>query len=893
MTFTLSFEDIHATDPSKVGGKGANLGEMAQAGFNIPPGFCVTTDAFWRFMEGVPQDVYAKLEEVTSEDIEKLRKIGQEVRNLLRQAPLPKAIGDSVVNAWLESGKEYPYAVRSSATAEDLPHASFAGQHDTYLNIRGKEALLESVKACFISLFTDRAILYRMQNGFDHRRTALAVVVQRMVQSEVSGILFTADPVSGNRNIASIDASFGLGEALVSGLVSADLYQVDRRTYRIVQRKIASKEIAIRPVAEGGTERVEVPEEERTRAALTDSQIIELVRLGNQIEAHYGKPQDIEWALAEDGILYVTQSRPITSLYPLPQPQPNDDALHVYASISHQQGMTACMTPLALSVLRILLPVGHAHGRFLESQYLASAGGRLYGDVSPLLRHPLGERFLVRVLEYGEPLAIHALVTLAKRPRFRERGERFNPIRAVPAGLSFLPKIVHSLFLEKPENSPQETFALIEAHLTEVQSRLESAREIREKLDIAVNEMQRIFTPVLSWAPKLGSGLIAEALLRALMRKRVEEETLIALGRGLVGNIETEMNLAVGDIANAARTSEALLSLLGETSLDAKTRLARASEMADGTKFLDAWNRFMEKYGMRGLSEIDISRPRWSEDPSSLLQMVLNATKSEEAGAHRIHYQTLIAEAESAAEKIIEEAQKGLWGWIRAPLVRRLLLVSRQFMPLRGHHKYLVVRLLGLIKPVFLEAGETLCREGRLETAEDIWFLTLPEISEALESEENLKPRIAERRKEYEHDQTLTPPRVITSEGEIPATKLEGVEAPAGALIGSPVSAGVVEGVARVILDPAAETLRPGEILIAPFTDPGWTPLFVNAAGLVTEVGGLMTHGAVVAREYGIPAIVGVIEATKKIKTGQRIRVHGNAGYVEFLDELNKTEPST
>ena len=880
--FTLLLDDTSATDHAKVGGKGANLGELVAAGFNVPPGFCVTTDVFWRFIAEAPRDIYLILDRVTADDIEQLRKVGNEVRTLLEQVPLPAEIAEAVVKTWQKVGKGYPYAIRSSATAEDLPYASFAGQHDTYLNVQGEETLLASVKACLISLFTDRAILYRVQNGFDHRKVALAVVVQRMVQSDVSGILFTADPVSGNRNIASIDASFGLGEALVSGLVSADLYQVDKPTHQIIKRQIASKQMAIHSMANGGTEQIELHADKRTHPALTDEQIIKLTRLGCQIEAHFGKPQDIEWALA-DGIIYITQSRPITSLYPLPQPQPEDDALHVYVSISHQQGMTDAMPPLAHSMLRTLLPVGHSDGQ-TESRYVVGAGGRLYGDVSPLLRHPVGRRFISKLLAHFEPVSIDPLIFLAKRPSFKSHGERFNPVKWLSAGFLFMPRIFHSLFWDKTEGATNEALTIIETHCEAFKLALATSRDLRGRLEVAVHELHRIINPVFTWASKLGAGMIAAALLETLMQNHVDEKDLIALGRGLSGNIETEMNLAVGDLADAARASDDLLTYLRQTHLDAKMRLTHAADLPGGEAFLQAWHHFIAVYGARGPSEIDLSRPRWAEDPSSLLQMVLYATKTEKPGAHRVHFQNLIAEAEIAAERVVNAARKGWLGWVRAPLVRRLIHVSRDFVPLRGYHKYLAVRMLALVKPVLLEAGETLQHKGKLEKGEDIWFMTLPEILDALNTTKDLKSKATERRSEFEHYQLMTPPHVITSEGEIPAVGLDGSKAPDGALVGNPVSAGVVEGVAKVVLDPGTDVLNPGEILVTPFTDPGWTPLFVNAAGLVTEVGGLMTHGSVVAREYGIPAVVGVADATKKINTGKRIRVHGDAGYVELID---------
>ncbi|MEM7055380.1 MAG: PEP/pyruvate-binding domain-containing protein [Bacteroidota bacterium] len=435
----LPFDTINHADLAHVGGKGANLGELTQAGFNVPTGFCVSTHAFARFMAGVAEDIYADLNDIASDNLAQLRTVGNHVRSALAEYPLPDDVEEAVRQAWTISGKEHAYAVRSSATAEDLPGASFAGQQDTYLNIRGIDALLSSVKNCFISLFTDRAILYRIQNGFDHQAVALSVVVQRMVQPDVSGILFTADPVTGNRHIISIDASFGLGEALVSGIVSADLYQVDKRTDEIVKRQIASKEIAIRSLAEGGVEQVDLSIEEQTQAALTDAQVRALAKLGTQIEAHYGTPQDIEWALVND-VLYITQSRPITSLYPLPSPTPEDDALHVYVSLSHAQVMTDIMSPLSISLLRTVLPVGHAGGQ-LESAYIHSAGGRFYGDLSLVLRHPITRRILPRAMENMDTVMASILQEFVKRPDFQSRGERLQLSGVLPHILPTMRKV--------------------------------------------------------------------------------------------------------------------------------------------------------------------------------------------------------------------------------------------------------------------------------------------------------------------------------------------------------------------------------------------------------------------------------------------------------------------
>ncbi|MFT7586177.1 MAG: phosphoenolpyruvate synthase/pyruvate phosphate dikinase, partial [Cellvibrionaceae bacterium] len=364
-----------------------------------------------------------------------------------------------------------------------------------------------------------------------------------------------------------------------------------------------------------------------------------------------------------------------------------------------------------------------------------------------------------------------------------------------------------------------------------------------------------------------------------------EPDDLAALERGLTGNVTTEMNLAVGDLTDAARHPKALKELLSHLDISAKERLVRAAELPGGAEFLEVWNNFIQLYGARALSEIDLSRPRWSEDPTALLQMVVNGLGHGEPGGHRQHFQHLKQLGDRSAEKLLKQAQSGWMGWLRGPLVRRLMRVSRNLTPIREHHKFMVIQLFSMFKQVFLDAGRQLAEEGALSRVEDVWFLNLTELLEAIDQpDRDWLALVNERQEAFERYQDMTPPRVITSEGEIPVAKLDGGNAPEGALIGSPVSAGVVEGIVRVILDPSIESLIPGEILVTPFTDPGWTPLFVNAAGLITEVGGLMTHGSVVAREYGIPAVVGVIDATKQLKTGQRVRVHGDVGYIELLD---------
>ena len=376
--YTLSFGEVDETRLPDVGGKGANLGELTRAGFPVPPGFCVTTAAYRDFVQtsGALDALLDSLDRVTYEDLDTIGTLGARVREHLETLAIPAGVRRAVLAAWREFGTQHAYAVRSSATAEDLPSASFAGQQDTYLNVRGEEKLLQAVRRCWASLFTDRAIAYRTKHGFGHGAVLLAVVVQRMVVPEASGIMFTADPITGRRKTVCIDASFGLGEALVSGLVTADLYQV--RAGALVTKRVSRKALAIRPLPDGGTVTEALRPEEQERQTLPDERILDLAGLGLRIEEHYGREQDIEWCLA-GGKFFVVQARPITSLYPAPRAA--DGRLHLYASFGHVQMMTEAMKPLGISALRTFVPLGD---RALsgESKLFQEAGSRTSSGVS-------------------------------------------------------------------------------------------------------------------------------------------------------------------------------------------------------------------------------------------------------------------------------------------------------------------------------------------------------------------------------------------------------------------------------------------------------------------------------------------------------------------------------
>ncbi|OEF98857.1 phosphoenolpyruvate synthase [Vulcanibacillus modesticaldus] len=880
----LFFQEIDKNSLKLVGGKGANLGELTRAGFSVPEGFCVTTEAFDEFIKNSSEmeDIFNDLAHLDMMDIDQLSKLGSRIRQHLLTLDIPKNVEKNIIEAWQAIGEDYAYAVRSSATAEDLPSHSFAGQQDTYLNIKGEDQLLIHVRKCWASLFTDRAIAYRAKNGFDHRKVRLSVVIQRMVNSEVSGIMFTADPITGHREIVSVDANFGLGEALVSGLVSADLYQV--RNNKIIKKQIADKKIAILPNEDSGTTKQELDLGFQKQQALTDQQIIELAKIGKEIEKYYGKPQDIEWCLL-DGKFYIVQSRPITSLYPVPEV--DDERLHVFFSFGHQQMMTEAIKPLGISVLRTFFPFGKPGNNKAESNVLLPAGGHLFVDLTNLFTIKRMQTIIPELLGQLDQLIGSALKEFVNRPEFLQKIKKDAKVRRAFLK-NFIPVITNiflNMFVRNPYQAIDKADRYIEQSVVEFKEKL--AKAPKEQKILAIQDgIGSVFMKFLQDIfPYPAAGIGASKILAKLSQKWLGDAIEVEkLNKSLPGNVTSEMGLALGDVADIARKTPELIKYLEDENLDSVGNI-NFSDV--NPEFDRAFQEYLAKYGMRCSGEIDITKKRWYEDPKQLFPAIVSQIKSYQPGEHREKFIEGKKEAEQAAKTLINRVRQRPMGFFKAKIISRLINVFRNLMGIREHGKFMFIQIMGIYKKTILELAEEFVETGLLTDKEDIYYFSLDELNQLFNgniSKSKITEIIKQRKAEFEQFTKLTPPRVITSDGEI-ITGTYQVEAPQGALIGSPVSIGVIEGRAKVLLRPDQGQLNKGEILVAPFTDPGWTPLFLSAAGLVMEVGGLMTHGAVVAREYGIPAVVGVENATKIIKDGQYIRVNGNKGYVEILDE--------
>jgi len=723
-----------------------------------------------------------------------------------------------------------------------LPGASFAGQQDTFLNVTGLQNICAAIVKCWASLFNERAVAYRQKNGFAHDKVSIAVVVQKMVDAEVSGVLFTADPMTSDRFTTVIEAVRGLGEDLVSG-------RKKPFTWKLRNGKLQK-------TGDGEGE-----------APLEETRLLELAETGRQIETAFGCEQDIEWCYNKDGFSIV-QARPITTLYPLPQSA--DGYKHCAISAGHLQMMTDPVLPLGISMLQksAFFPV-------------VELGGRMFMDVTYDLGTKKGRRTVLSEAKIKDPLMYRALEEIMERKEY---------IKNIPTGPSGFLAIegMGKILVTAVRTYFRNNEADIDAYVHRQKAEIEAMRSKLERLSGAealqfIMDDQERFRKVL-YDPAGTGATVMTILVARLLDKAVEKltgEKVITnrLAKSVRHNVSSEMGLklcAVSDVARNYPQVVAYLEAAGEDlSLEALRKLEGGNEVAD--KFAE----FLAEYGMRCNGEIDITRDRFRERPGVLCTSLLNNIKNLPAG----YAATAFAQGEREAEELVQELisrMEKAHGRRKAEKLRRRIKIYRAYIGVREYTKYFWMGYYDLYKQAIMREVQELVDTGVLKKAEDAYYLSLDELLEAVKSGTVNQSLIAERKNAYRSYAALTPPRIIFSDGEVPPVSYS-ADIPGGALAGLAVSTGIVEGRARVVTNLEDAQIEKGDILVTTFTDPSWTPVFVSISGLVTEAGGMMSHGAVITREYGLPAVVGVVNATRLIKDGQRIRVNGAEGYVEIL----------
>ncbi len=907
--FTLPLLSDTAT-LENAGGKGASLARLTRLGLPVPPGFIVTTAAYRLFVQvnDLGKAISASLEGLVALDGAGLDRASASIRLAFSEGRLPKEVEQEVLAGYLALQSQaaglprenpsdarstaFSVAVRSSATTEDLPELSFAGQQDTYLNILGQEQLFKALVDCWSSLWTARALGYRIRNEIPHQDAALAVIVQTMLQSELSGVLFTANPLTGLLNETVIDATFGLGEALVSGQVEPDHFVVDSFSGTIRSLTLGGKQTSIRSKSGGGVESLQ--EEAAGLQTLTGNQVRQLVASGQQIQKEYGSPQDIEWAYS-GGEMYLLQARPITSLFPIPRV--SFDPLLVWFSFGAFQGLVGPMTPLGQeSIQRVVLGVSTRLGLkidYSKQAFFDAAGERIWIRINDLIRNPLGMRFL-GALSFVDPSVRQILLRLITDPRLGAGKGRvkFSSLRRLLHFLSpAIPLAVQTIL--QPEQARRRFDDFLEDYLRSVQiapgvDRFERLANfaafmgaqggLADALPSVLPRFLPIFAPAMASLAQIGHLLPRQAGVNPTFSMDSMEIT-----RGLPNNVTTGMDLELWQTANLIMADTSSKQLFQST-----TAAILAAGFREGTLppvAQSAVKRFMDKYGVRGVGEIDLGQPRWREDPTPVMHSLQSYLQIQpEFAPDRVFEQGARA-AEDAIQRLSARARHQPGGWIKQKLLRGAALRVRLLMGARESPKFFAVRAMGIVRNYLLEVGEQFAAAGTIDRPEDLFFLHVSELEELSRQEtRDWKTLIASRRSTYARElRRRQVPRVLVSDGRVFYEGLGAATDGAQQITGSPVSAGVVEGIVHVVLDPRGAQLAPGEILVCPGTDPAWTPLFMAAGGLVMEVGGMMTHGSVVAREYGIPAVVGVHQATLRLKDGQRIRLDGTHGRIAIL----------
>jgi phosphoenolpyruvate synthase/pyruvate phosphate dikinase len=665
------------------------------------------------------------------------------------------------------------------------------------------------------------------------------------------------------------------------------------RSGKIIDKKISTKKLAIYALKDGGTKEQEIEPGKQNEQVLTDEQILQLEYIGRKIEEHFGRPQDIEWCLVDD-TFYVVQARPITTLYPIPglttwsgpenDQNPNSYGYHVYVSVGHQQMMTDAMKPLGLSfwLLTTRAP-------------MRTAGGRLFIDVAPMLATPAGRETLLYVtLGKSDPLIKDALTTIIEREDFikslpgdkKESGPAKSDKTVSPVNYQTLNEYDSTIVSDLIRSNQTS----IEALRQNIQTKSGS-----DLFDFILEDIQQL--KKIAFDPKsfdvLMTGMNASFWINEKMNDWLGEKNAAdILSQSVPNNITSEMGLALLHVADVIRPYPEVIDYLSRcVGMKNDNFLDELGKFDGGQETREAIHDYLGKYGMRCSGEIDITKTRWSEKPITLVPVILGNIKNFEPNAGHLKFEQGRQEALKKERELLDRLKQLPDGEQKVKETKQMIDLVRNLSGYREYPKYAFISRYFVYKQALLKEAEQLLQAKVIHEKEDIYYLTFEELHEVVSTNKLNYNIINKRKEEYKLYEKLTPPRVITSDGEIIVGKYKQENVPPGALVGMAVSSGPdsnrgIEGRARVILNMEDAEIEEGDILVTTFTDPSWTPLFVSIKGLVTEVGGLMTHGAVIAREYGLPAVVGVENATRLIKDGQRIRVNGTNGYVEIIDKV-------
>jgi phosphohistidine swiveling domain-containing protein len=879
----VSLKEVRSTDEATIGPKAMSLVRLSRIGLTVPPGFCITAAAFREHLE------QNKLFDCLRADVDKLSKTEskskEQLLSALRQAiikvPLAEALQCEIEEHYNKLGADY-VAVRSSGTAEDLPGHSFAGQYDTYLGISNSADCVEAVKKCWASLWTLRAYEYREKNGFDHLAINMAVIVQSLIAADTSGVMFTVDPVKDSRSSIVIEACFGLGETLVSGKVTPDRFVISKNSLKLLSSTISEKKIERTINRNDLVEEKNIPDERSSVCCLDKKHAVKLAKIARKIETEFGSPQDVEWAIRKNKI-FLLQSRPITAL----PPEKSWEQRQIWCCNPAKEVIPDVATPMTASVIDAMLdgliePVMRllCMDRGEHPIYGLVAGriyfnGNIWGTVFRDLPGAKGIDFMAATGSHKDlQKAVEGLRNAVEEdlPNLKFRRYRFY---------LKIPLVIIGMFRNTPKKG-RRILTMIETK-NEKWSRINPASMTVEEIGMCCRQIMNDFNGLLSHVLYLFSMVGALPILDMICSKWLPEGDVNSgnLLAGVGGMVDATAGLEIWRLAAAADSQKEVKELILSND-DWHTIKSNLSEADSGGEFLSEWNRFMLRHGHHCRGELELYNKRWSETPDYILKFI----RSHLAQMDKIDPVQNFARAAEQRRQLEKQCRKHLKNPIKRIIFNYFLVRAQQGSVFRENVKSEVIKLLTAMRKLLIELGKRLKEKDILKNQDDIFFLRYEEIMPVVQgnSDFDIHQVITARQAEYDKNCSVTPPDTVFGKFDPDNYIPDMIDEHAQELRGLGVSPGIATGKARVILRADTdEQLLAGEILVAPFTDPGWTPYFVPAAAIVMDEGGVISHGSIVAREYGIPAVVNVGSATKIIKTGQKIRVDGNLGLVRIL----------
>ncbi|MCP4164864.1 MAG: phosphoenolpyruvate synthase [Chloroflexi bacterium] len=893
MTYTVPFTQLGKNDIPTAGGKGANLGEMTTAGFPVPAGFVLSTEAYDVFVSenGLQPQIVELVSKVSADDpqlADALRsadvlRSGEEtsaaIKKLFLAAEMPEAMRTDLLAAYSEliAGGRSHVAVRSSATAEDLPTASFAGQHDSFLNVQGDRALLDAVKKCWASLWTARATSYRLRQGIVPTDVSLAVVVQQLVPAESAGILFTANPLDGEREQIVINATWGLGEAIVGGQVTPDTVIVDKSSLQVISREIAIKTIMTVPI-DNGTEEQPVPQAQQVQQVLDDAASIELARYGAEIEAHYGMPMDIEWAIS-DGEIAILQARPITNLAPVPLKDVRWDPPRPGTIWMRRQIVEHMPEPLSPLFDELYLQNGLDHSMEEFAVFLSDLSG-----IEINLWEFLDPPFAATVNGYAYSIASF------------DFGWSFVPI-VLRIYTVVLPKMIRTLIPRWRDESLPGYRAIIEQWRRIDLTNASDEELLRGVRVLAAEDANYWFAAAVPLGIARVTDTALDRFVRSVASGRNSSNGLhLSSGFFLRGfpSKAADAQAQLEDIARKINSSEALRDQVIDT--PAPHLLDMLAAHPEGQPLLDDLQHYLDAYGHQ-IYNLDFVAPTLAEDPIPVLLSLKTAVAHPERDARA--RQVKLAQER---ELLVVSTERSL-NPIQRPIFKLLLDWAHRYTPNREEALFYVGAAWPTLRRLAFELGNRLTEAGTLDAPDDVFYLRSAELAaaSAARAEGVSRPELAKLARErhilHEARKRLEPPIVVPPDGRMKFGPIDMAMfepkprrlSTGPTLDGFAVSPGQVTAPASVIRSPADfDKMTPDTILVCTTTTPAWTPLFAQAQGLVTDIGGALAHGSIVAREYGIPAVMGTGVATQRIENGQLIRVDGDNGTVTLVDEVDE-----